>query len=241
MASTSERTYGSKVANASKIAALLKTFPNYIAPAPDISIASYDNLVSGIVSLNSDIAVKKANYSSAVEARQQLFFKANNSIAKSLSPVIATIKATLGKNAKPVTDVSALIVKIRGAQKAKPKDPNPQDPNSPQTSTVSQSTRSYGSIMQAFSDIIDTVASLDNNYVPANEAYQVSALKTTLTNALATNDNATIAYATLKTGIDNRLETYNDLSQKTQRIKEAIKAQYGVASTQYKLIKGLSV
>ena len=62
-----------------------------------------------------------------------------------------------------------------------------------------------------------------------------------ITDVTVANNLVTKNYAALKTTVDYRVKNYEDLSEKTQRIKESVKGQYGVASTEYKLIKGLKV
>ncbi len=241
MASTSEVTFGAKIANASKISAHLKTFAGYVAPTADTSIANYDTLITAVLTENSGIATKKAAYSAAVEVRQKLFFKDSDCVLKILSPVTSAVRAKLGKTAKPVTDITALVVKIRGEKKAKPKDPKPEDANTEPKDGVSQSERSYGSMTQNFSDIITTLTSLGADYTPVNAKHKLPALTAKLTSIKSANDTATTTFGALKTGLDNRSTEYTDLAERTQRIKEAVKSQYGVKSTEYGLIKGLKV
>ena len=241
MASNSEVTFGAKIANASKISAHLKTFTGFVAPTANTTIPNYDVLIAAITTENTGVATKKAAYSAAVEVRQKLFFKDADSVAKVLSPVTSAVRSKLGKTAKPVTDIAALVVKIRGARKAKGKDPKPEDANNPKKDTVSQSERSYGSITQHFADIITTLGTLGTDYAPVNNAHKLPALTTKLASIKTANDNATTTYGALKNGLDDRAAEYADLTERTQRIKEAVKSQYGTASTEYNLIKGLKV
>ncbi len=242
MASTSEITFGSRVANAEKISASVKTFVGFVAPTPETTIPNYDALIVSLKTQNGDVATKKTNYSSAVETRQKLFFKNLDSIIKLLSPIASALRAKLGKTAKPVTDLMAIVVKIRGEKKAKPKDPKPTDAQVKETKeTVSQSERSYGSITQNFNDIITTLTALGTDYAPAPVTLKLPALNTKLTAITAANIGAANTFALLKTSYATRTNVYDDLSERTQRIKEQVKSQYGNSSTEYKLIKSLKV
>ena len=241
MASNSEVTFGAKIANASKISANLKTFVGFVAPTTNTSIVNYDALIATITGENTGVATKKAAYSAAVEVRQQLFFKDKNCVLKVLSPVTSAVRSKLGKAAKPVTDITALVVKIRGEKKGKGKDPKPEDAAKENKDGVSQSERSYGSMTQNFSDIITTLTTLGADYAPVNVAHKLPALTAKLASIKTANDNATTTFGALKTGLDNRSNQYADLTERTQRIKEAVKSQYGVGSTEYSLIKGLKV
>jgi len=55
------------------------------------------------------------------------------------------------------------------------------------------------------------------------------------------NINVATRLGSLKTVSDLRNTYYEKLSEVTQRIKESVKSQYGVASVEYKLVKGLKV
>lgn len=241
MASNSEVTFGARVANASKISAHLKTFTGYVAPTANTTIPSYDALIASLTTENTSIATKKAAYSAAVEVRQKLFFKDKDCLMKILSPVTSAVRAKIGKTAKRVTDITALVVKIRGEKKAKGKDPKPEDTAEENKDSVSQSERSYGSMTQNFNDIITTLTSLGTDYAPVNTAHKLPALNTKLASIKTANDTATTTFGALKTSIDTRSSQYTDLTERTQRIKEAVKSQYGVNSTEYNLIKGLKV
>lgn len=242
MASTSETTFGARVANAEKISAALKTFTGFVAPTPETSVVNYDALIAALKTKNADVATRKTNYSAAVETRQKLFFKDNDSVLKLLSPISSALRAKLGKTAKPVTDVMALVVKIRGEKKAKPKDPKPADAQAEATKdTVSQSEKSYGSITQTFNDIVTSITTLATDYAPVNANIKLPALNTKLAAITAANTGAANTFALLKTSYVARVNVYDDLSDRTQRIKEQVKSQYGTSSTEYGLIKSLKV
>ena len=94
---------------------------------------------------------------------------------------------------------------------------------------------------QNFSDIITTLTTLGTDYAPVNVAHKLPALTAKLASIKTANDSATTTFGALQTGLDNRSTEYTDLTERTQRIKEAVKSQYGVGSTEYKLIKGIKV
>jgi hypothetical protein len=241
MASKSEITFGTKIANAEAIATHVKSFTDFVPPTENTSMANYETLIGEFKGENNSITSKKTSYSNEVDTRQKLFFKNLDSVNKSLSPITSAVKAKLGKSAKPVATLTALVVKIRGEKKAKPKDPKADDAVDKKKEDVSQSQRSFASITQHFTDIVTTVTDLGTDYAPVNDAHKLPALNAKLIKMKEVNDGVTSAYGILKTGFDNRTVLYADLADRTQRIKEQVKSQYGVASTEYKLIKGLKV
>jgi len=94
---------------------------------------------------------------------------------------------------------------------------------------------------QHFADIIATVTALYKDYAPANANSNVESLNTKIDTIKTANNNITATYGELKTSVDSRQNQYDDLSATIQRVKDAVKSQYSVGSSEYKLIKGLKV
>jgi hypothetical protein len=234
MASTSEVTIGAKVANAEKIATHLKAFVGYAPSDPTLAAASLDNLISSTKTKNTETAAATQDYSFAVDNRQKLFQKDPTSLIKVMSPIGAAIRSAYGKTSKEAKDIAAMVTKIRGIKVKKAS-------TEPNAEFVSQSERSYGSMTQNFSDMITTLEKYGDLYRPANAAIRVDTLKEKLTNLNLANVAVTSSYGQLKEKRDDRLDLYKQLTAITQRIKDAVKSQYGLKSTEYNLIKGLKV
>lgn len=234
MASTTDATFGAKVANATTISTHLKSFVGYLAPTAETSIEQYDLLIESIKTVNADAVHRKANYSAAVETRLKHFSKEASSVEKMMSPILATVRAKLGKNAKEVSDITSIVVKIRGNNRAKVK-------TSDKEKSISQSEQSYGSKTQHFVDIVNILISLGTNYSPANDLVKVTNLQAKITAINTANNIVSSTYGLLKVSADLRNTQFEQLSEITQRIKESVKSQYGVSSVEYKLIKGLKV
>lgn len=237
MASISERTFGSRLANAESLSAHLKAFVGYTPASAELSAASLDTLLSSIRSQNNTVANTQASYSAAVEARQQLFSKAPDSLEKLLSPIGSAVRAKYGKEAKATTETEALIVRLRGKSKTKMESIEGEEAKE----GVSQSERSYGSMTQHFADLIAMLTSMGANYAPSNNAAKIASLNAKLTAIRAANLTVTTSYGSLKVATDTRQNQYQDLVGRVVRIKESIKSQYGLKSSEYALIKKLSV
>ncbi|MFC4261330.1 hypothetical protein ACFOWM_00440 [Ferruginibacter yonginensis] len=234
MASTSEVSFGARIANAEALSTNLKSFTNYEAPTPETSIASFDAFIATMKTENSNVATKKLAYSQAVDVRQKHFIKEPTSVEKILSPIVAAVRAKMGKSSKELADISALMTKIRGEKTTKPKEGDTQE-------KISQSERSYGSMTQNFANIVTTLQSLGANYTVVNANLKIPALLAKVADITAANNAVTTTFSALKSAIDTRANQYIILSERSQRIKEAVKSQYGVSATEYKLIKGLRV
>jgi hypothetical protein len=234
MASSSEVTLGARVTNAEKILTNLESFTDYTAADPSLSKAALKTSIKDIRTKNTETASAAQAYSASVDIRQNLFQKADNSLIKVLSLAGATVRSSFDKTSKEAADISAMITKIRGVKVKKAvKDPT--------ADFVSQSERSYGSMTQNFSDMITTLENYGAKYTPANIDIKITTLKDKLIKLNAANIAVTATYGEQKKKRDDRAELYKNLTAITQRIKDGVKSQYGLKSTEYSLIKGLKV
>ena len=234
MASISETSFGKKLDNAQALATHLQSFNNYSELNTELSIANLNSKVQELLNNNADVASKLQSYSISVEAKQNIFTKQPNSIAKIVTPVVANVRSIYGKSSKEVEIVGSYITKIRGIKVAKPNVGAEQN-------AVSQSERSYGTMLQTFSDLIVALESLGTNYTPANSECTIVNLKQKRDLATQFNTESIQDFGQLKIARDSRTTKYEGLSELCQRLKETVKAQYGTQSVEYKLVKGLKI
>jgi hypothetical protein len=234
MASNSEITFGARLANASTISTHLKSFKDYAPPKADQSAANLDAVVENIKTHNSSTAGNKRAYSGAVDKRQKLFTKDADSLVKLMSPLGAAVRSIFTKTSKEATDIAAMIVKIRGEKIKKGK----AEPNA---DFVSQSEKSFGSMTQNFADIIATLQKFGDAYKPANKSITIDSLVAKSALLTQANTDVAAAYGVYIESTDDRLVLYKSLTNLTQGIKDAVKSQYGLNSTEYKLVKSLKV
>ena len=237
MASISERTFGSRLASAESLSAHLKSFSTFTPPSAELSAASLDTLLNSIRSQNTTVATAQASYSAAVETRVQLFKKAPDSLDKLLSPIGSAVRAKYGKEAKPTLEAEDLVRRLRSSGQKK----TAGEAGEKEKEGVSQSELSYGSMTQHFADLIVMLTAMGANYAPSNNSVKLPALNTKLTAIRAANTSVTTAYGTLKVATDTRQSQYQQLLERVGRIKEAVKSQYGVKSSEYALVKKLKV
>lgn len=69
MASSTEKTYGSRLANAQKLATDLSGFTDYTPATPECSLANYQTLITDITTNNSEIATFSALFSTDAQDR----------------------------------------------------------------------------------------------------------------------------------------------------------------------------
>lgn len=234
MASTSEKTFGSRLANAQKLATHLATFTEYVPVVPDCALPAYETLITDITATNVLVDTASTAFATSVEARQQLFAKAPDSMIKKLATIAAYTRALFGNTSHQVEQIAALINKIRGERTNRFKKNEAGE-------WVSQSQRSYGSMTQNFSTLIQTLISFGPTYAPSSDPIKIAKLQDLLTNLTDNNIAVTQAYGVLKVNQDDRIDQYQDLSTRSIRIKETIKSIYSTPSTEYNLIKGLKI
>ena len=234
MARVSESSFGKRLDNAQALATHIQFFANYTELNSELSVANLNSKVQELQTNNGDVAGKLQSYSISVDAKQKIFTKESNSISKIVTPVVANVRSIFGKNSKEAQNICNIITKIRGIKVAKAT-------LSADSESVSQSERSYGTILQTFSDLIVTLETLGTNYSPANAECSTTNLKAKRDLATQINTTSIQDYGKLKIARESRSVKYDDLSKLCQRFKDTVKAQYGTQSVEYKLVKGLKI
>ncbi len=234
MPSQSEASYGARLRHAQQILSFIQTYPTYAPPRQEESIANFAAFLQNITDTNTAETVYKQNYNTAVAARYALCKIADNSISKSLVPIRAVVLSQYGKNSVEFKQINTIVAKMRkgnilhtvAADKITPVK-------------ISQSQQSYGSQSKLFSDIIATLSTLPN-YNPSNPALQIVELQTVLDQTLTLSDSVSLNYARYIQTNSSRAQLYAELSDRIQRIKNYVKAQYGLDSVEYRFIRNLS-
>lgn len=237
MASTSENTFGAKLRRAQDLLIFILGFVGYAPPRTQENVASMTILINSIIATNASESSQQENYNAAVDTRQAAFSKKTGSVEKLLSPIKGAVEAQYGKKSTEAATVNAIIKKMRVTKLTKA----PADPTKPaQEKTISQSERSYGSMTQFFNDIVNTITQF-TAFNPSSNTLKIVALQTTATQLTTLNNAVARKIQLLKTIRTSRQTQYTDLKDRVQRIKSYVKAQYGNTSTEYNLIKGLSI
>ncbi len=227
-----ERTFGARLANAQDLISHLQSFSGYKPNRKSESIADLEQLVADIKVANPAVVTAEKNYSDAVEARQQAFFKDGKSIKKLVKPIRSAVNSTFGKKSTESETIGKLIAKIQGEKPVKIKDGDKEK-------TISQSQRSFGSITENFSSIVTLLDNKGSDYAPANTDITVASLKAFVATLPAINHNVATTDAVLSQKRDSREALYNDLAERVSRVKDAVKSQYGEESSEWAMVKNI--
>ena len=234
MASSIENTIGARVTNAEYLSTYLKGFKNFAPSDPALSGPELADLIANIKAANTETAAAIQHYSNAIDARNKLFTEDVDSVRYVLSAIGATVRASFGKTSKEAGNIAEMIHNLRGKTFKK-------STKTPTEESISQSERSFGSMTQNFSAMITTLESFGSKYTPSNSAISIPTLHIKLNLMGESNIAVAAAYGPLKEKRDDRFVLYQRVNILTQRIKDAIKSQYGLKSTEYNLVKGLKV
>lgn len=235
MTSTSEISFGAKLRKAQDLLAYLSGFTGYNPPRQQETIKGLETLIDDINHINAAQAGELESYRLTVAQRQKAFSKDPYSLEKILSPIKGAVEAQYGKQSPEAATLNTIIKKMRAAKITKA----PADPTKTEK-TISQSQQSYGSLTMLFNNILNTVAQYPN-YVPSNENITVTGLKKISDRLTELNNDVAQKVQQLKKVRAMRTEKYNELADSVQRIKAYVKAQYGINSDEYKLIKGIRI
>lgn len=234
MASNIEVTFGSRLSNAEQLATHLASFSTYAPVSAEYSLTAYNALLTTIKSTNESIATLSSQFSLAVDNRVKLFTSDPTSLLRIITPIGSYIRARFGKASKQATDIGTYIKKIRGEKTTKLK-------KNQEGEFVSQSERSYGSRTKHLADIVATLTGYGTSYTPTNPDIELPQLNALLQKLNDASNIVTSTYGQLKTIKDTRLTLYTDLAARSLRIKDGIKSQYGIRSSEYALVKGLKI
>ena len=233
MSSTTERSFGSRIEKAKKLKTYITGFENYQPAEGEFSPDDLQLAIDEAETLSPQVATTLFNYRQVVAQRRVIYTKSPLSIKKIITPVNAYLRAKYGKNSANYLATKLLVAKIRGVKlKTKTKV---------DTETHSISQQSYGSILLNYQNLINDVEALGAEYEPANQTISLRNLLDLKTQAAANNEQVNLAFGLLTPKQDQRLASFKVLSEKAQRIKDFVQSQYGIDSSEYKLVKGLNI
>ena len=237
MVSTSENTFGAVLRRSQDVQTYISGFEGYNPPRPNETAEKMMTLINAIIATNGLEAVHHENYKAAVDARKAAFAETPESVQKLLYQIKGAVEAQYGKKSTEAVVINAIVKKMRDTKLQKTSD-NPEKPD--QAKKISQSERSFGSITQLFSNIISNLTQF-NAFNPSNSAIKIPALQATAAQLTILNNDVAQKMQQLKTIRATRQKQYADLKDRVRRIKAYVKSQYGNTSTEYNLIKSLSV
>jgi hypothetical protein len=205
MSTISERTFGSRLNNAFTIATVIANLPDYNTDLQELQPANFTTFLNAVADANALRTNAQSAYTNAVAARQNVFRKDDLSIINILVSLKASVEARYGKKSTEYKQIFTAVKKMRAT---KPVEYNKKDINDPSISItvkVSQSHLSYGSITEAFTDLVQNLQSFSNYDSPRDEL-KLSSLQTKVAQLNTLNRN-----------VDSTVTNYKLLQKKPKR------------------------
>lgn len=235
MSTNRENSFGARLLRAQELATYIGQFQNYAPPRPEESANGFTELVNQTAWSNTEETQTRQLYNTAVVARGNAFRKKEGSVTKLLPLIRAQVMAQYGKDSVEFNQIEAIIVNIRDTRiivKAATETTAEK--------TMSQSEQSFGSMTQYFSNLVSNLAQLPG-YNPSNPMLQIGYLQNFVAQLGQLNVEAATRFQQLRDSRKRRNANYDELHDRVQRIKNYTKANYGVNSSEYTLIKSMKI
>jgi hypothetical protein len=232
MASKSQASFASRIARAEQLYQNINSFTGYNPGTDELSSKTLKNLIADVTATHALHTTTQHDFAEAAKQREKIFTSNPDAVVKNMTLVKAHIKARHGARSQNYIDVNKLVIKMRGTK------PTKVTKNATEV-IISNTEKSYGSQLQNFASIKELLTQLNSEYVPANNKITLENLRTQFEQANAINNEVTLKYGAFKPTIAKRQNLFKTLLETASRIKEAVKSQYGMDSSEYKLIKGL--
>lgn len=235
MAGNTEMSFGAKLRRAYDVLAVVQKLEVYQPPRPEEHIENFTAFVKNLETLNVSANNLGNQYKFAVDQRTEAFRSGNESMEKSLVQIRGAVEAQFGKKSTQMTIIAGIIRKIRSTKLMK----TPADPTKPSSEhAISDSQRSFGSSVQFYNDLVTSLESFPE-YVPSNEKIRIRTLRERFNNLHKLNDNVMSTAQDLQVGVVDRKALFEELKNRVNRIKAYVKAQYGIKSEPYSILKKL--
>lgn len=232
MTSISQESFAARLSRGKKLQQLINSFPDYMPDVPEYQPEAFKTALQAMDVTQTQHTRAHLAYAEACRQRRLLFRSDTDSMSKRITLINSYIRGKFKKDSSIYADVNALVRKIRGE---KPiivtRDAD--------TETLSRSERSYGSQAENFANLITLMQELGTAYSPANSSIKLEKLLLLKTDIEQLNENAALKQADFKPKIAERLDGFKKLDKTSNGIKDMIKSQYGIDSSNYKLVKGL--
>lgn len=235
MSSSSEHTFGRVIGNAVKVYDHVNSLADFVPERPNETPAELLLLIDDAKLADKAEAAALATYRKSTTTREELFWDEADSLQKRYTDINSAVRRQYGLKTSEYKTISGLIAKCRNSRRPK------RDPARPDVAHNSQSQQSYDSLTQGFSDIIASLGAFLPAFTPANARVKISVLNNMLTELEASSQNINATTRLHTDTLNVRNTKFAAMTAMAEALKEAVRGQYGLNSTQYKPIKSLKL
>jgi hypothetical protein len=247
MASTSEQTFGNRLEHSRHLSKAVALIPAYAPDNSALSTASYATFLNSVEAANDLVAEKAQLLSDARDQRRLAFFGDTATGTGGLATLSGRVRDHVGsmpggKNSAHYKQIQRLTQKITNYHP--PKKPVSGSPGATSTEKkkVSQSERSYGSLVQFGRDLAAAAAKVPG-YTPTAADIKPANLVLAMKALADKNDAVATALAEARDATDSRAAIYDHpetgLKSVFQQVKAAVASQFGRRSSEYGAVGGI--
>lgn len=230
----SEKSFGARLGNGKKLKASIDTFVNYEPQSGENSPTDLAKKIDDLEILDDEVGVLVNDFKDCVSERRTVFFEDELSIRKLLSPILSYVSGKYGKDSNQYRVVRSWVMKMRG-QRMQPVS------STPDAVTHSVSQMGFCSFIANFKSLIVTLEGFGVTYTPANQNITVDKLNTLHADGTLRNEKVDTAFSLMVPKVDDRVAEFAAFSTLCQCVKNFVKSQYGVRSSQFKIVTKIAV
>jgi hypothetical protein len=247
MASTSEKTFGNRLKHGRDLQIALDALPTYAPDNTALTPPNFELFLDAVESANDDVADKEQVLSDARTARRLGFFGDTSTNVDGLATLAGRVRDHVGsqpggKKSSGYKNIQRLTQKISNYRPPKKPVSAAIGTTPSEKKKISQSERSYGSLVQSGRDLAAAAAKVPG-YNPTAADLQPAALKASMKTLSDANGAVADALVDVEKAAEVRSTIYEHpdtgLQSQFQQAKAAVASQFGRRSSEYKTVSGI--
>jgi hypothetical protein len=227
--------FASRTARAQNFYILIKKFKNYTPPRYEESADGFGELIERIIQANINETKYNAEYRFKVADRRKKFLNGNDSVMRTFLYVRNFVASFYGLNSRESEMIDDIVWKMRTNSYARAKSTVKKEDVKKKRSDAD---RSYSSMTGNFTEMVTLLKGF-RDFNHSDEKYTIDGLTNYLDELKALNDATFNAMLKKDKAKLERKHIFEELKERTTRIKAYVKSKYGTDSHEYKLIKSL--
>jgi len=227
--------FAERLQRARDMFSILKGFEGYNPPRTEESLEGFQAFIETLVMANKTVTDRNGGKRFKVSDRRDIYFDSVDSVMKMFTNIMLYIKSKYGQKSTEYAILKTIMNKMKTTKIVKSvnaESAGDQNNRKP----YNRSDRSFGSLTQYFQDFITIVLKFEG-YNPDVEEYRPAGLQELLVKINKLNDEVATHKSELKTVQDERIVLFNELRDRSNRIKFYVKFKYGSDSTEYNQIR----